>query len=67
MNDHERVEAHHAAFPDAGVRSPVCAIALLAAAILLAVGLTGVNPVPAQSADVAHSRSARLRTEKTRR
>jgi hypothetical protein len=52
MNDHERVEAHRAAFPDAGVPSPVRAIALLAAAILLAVGLAGVNPAPAQAADV---------------
>src|SRR5215467_14376574 len=52
MNDHERVEAHRTAFPDAGVPSPVRAIALLAAAILLAVGLAGVNPAPAQPANV---------------
>ena len=52
MNDHERFEAHLAAFPDAGAPSPVCAIALLAAAILLAVGLAGVSPAPAQPADV---------------
>src|SRR5499425_775657 len=52
MNDHERVEAHRAAFPDAGVPSPVRAIALLAAAILLAVGLAGVSLASAQPADV---------------
>src|SRR5215470_10846770 len=52
MNDHERVEAHRAAFPDAGVPSPVRAIALLAAAILLAVGLAGVSPAQAQPGDV---------------
>jgi len=52
MNDHERVEAHRAAFPDASVPSPVRAIALLAVAILLAVGPAGVNPAPAQPADV---------------
>ena len=52
MNDHERVEAYRAAFPDAGVQLPVRAIALLAAAILLAVSLAGVNPAPAQAADV---------------
>ncbi len=52
MNDHERFEAHLAAFPDAGVPSPASAIALLAAAILLAVGLAGVSPAQAQPADV---------------
>src|SRR5262245_61424914 len=52
MDDHERVEVHRAAFADAGVLSPVRAIALLAAAILLTVGLAGVSPVPAQPADV---------------
>src|SRR5262245_41566801 len=52
MNDHKRLEAHRAAFPDAGVSSPVRAIALLAATILLAVGLAGVSPVQAQPADV---------------
>src|SRR5262245_3989041 len=52
MNDHERVEARRAAFPDAGVPSPVRAIALLAAAILLAVALAGVNPASAQPTGV---------------
>jgi tetratricopeptide (TPR) repeat protein len=52
MNDHERVEAHRAGFPDAGVPLPVRAITLPAAAILLAVVLAGVNPAPAQAADV---------------
>src|SRR5262245_40951418 len=52
MKKHERFEAHRAAFPDAGVPSPVRTIALLAPAILLAVGLGGVNPAPAQPADV---------------
>src|SRR5215467_9324628 len=52
MNDHERVEANRAAFPDAGVPSPVRAIALRVAAILLAVGLVGMSPVPGQPADV---------------
>ncbi len=50
--EHERVQAHRAAFPPAGVPSPVRAIALLAAAILLAVGLGGVKPAPAQAPDV---------------
>jgi len=52
MNDHERIEAHWAAFPDAGVLSPVRAIVLLAAATMLALGLAGVRPAPAQPADV---------------
>src|SRR5262245_22465346 len=52
MNDHERVETHCVALPDAGVLSPVRAIALLAAAILLAVGLAGVGPAPAPPANV---------------
>src|SRR5215510_8266762 len=52
MNDHERVEAPRAAFPDAGVPSPVRAIALLAAAILLVVALAGVNPASAQPTGV---------------
>jgi len=41
-----------AAFSNAGVPSPVRAIALLAAAILLAVGLAGASPASAQSTDV---------------
>ena len=52
MNDHKASKAHLAAFLHAGVPSPVRAIALLAAAILLAVGLAGVNAAPAQAADV---------------
>ena len=52
MNDRERVEAHRAAFPDAGVLSPIRALALVAAAILLAVSLAGANPAPALAADV---------------
>ena len=52
MNDHEVSEAHLAAFLHAGVPSLVRAIALLAAAILLAVGLAGVSPAPAQPTDV---------------
>ena len=51
MNDHERIGSHRAAFPDAGVPS-VHATALLAAAILLAVGVVGVNAAPAQPAGV---------------
>src|SRR5215472_1349781 len=41
-----------AAFSNAGVPSPVRAIALLVAAILLAVGLAGASPASAQSTDV---------------
>ena len=52
MNDREVSEAHLAAFLHAGVPSLVRAIALLAAAILLAVGLAGVSPAQAQPADV---------------
>src|SRR5215470_4717693 len=52
MNNHESVEAHRAGFPEAGVSLSVRAIALVAAAILLAVGLAGVNPAPAQAADI---------------
>src|SRR5262245_51515153 len=52
MNDHELFEAHLAAFPDAGVPSLVRAIALLAAALLLTVGLAGVSPAQAPPADV---------------
>ena len=52
MNDHEVSKAHLAAFLHAGVPSLVRAIALLAAAILLAVGLGGVSPAQAQPADV---------------
>ncbi len=52
MNDHHVSEAHLAAFSDAGVPSPVPAIALLAAAMLLVVCLAGVNPATAQPSDV---------------
>jgi len=52
MNEHEVSEAHLAAFLHAGVPALVRAIALLAAAILLAVGLAGVSLAQAQPADV---------------
>ena len=51
MNERELSDTHLVVFADAGVPLPACAVALLAAAILLVVGLVG-NSAQAQPTDV---------------